>query len=247
MLNAEDYDSTNLMEISSRNLGESMRVMDDMYFALVELVRTNIAVPTFALAVVIRAAGRSLKIDRSFATFQECSTLFNTVPNVHLYNALQFAIAKSSNPMIITMLKIFENMEAAGVKPNADSYSILFECMADSGELIGFTDILHHMQSMNIVPTERSLRRIAIRIAEKKDESVLCEILSIMRSIHGHPLKLKAESSDDDDNNNQDAAAADAASIAAPHASVEALFAKDDDAFPTFFKARVMQLLSSDT
>ena len=57
----------------------SLYRLDEMYYALLDLVDREISVSPLALNAIILGAGRRGNLDRAFATFQECSSLFKVL------------------------------------------------------------------------------------------------------------------------------------------------------------------------
>jgi hypothetical protein len=51
-------------------------------------------------------------------------------------------------PSVASMLSVYQAMEKQGVSPNAESFSILFEVMAETGDVKGFGEIESHMKSL---------------------------------------------------------------------------------------------------
>jgi len=151
-----------LCEAMAYSLSRSVRRLDDTYFALVELVRRNVSVPRMTLNAVIMAAGRMGQIDRSFATFKEYKTLFNCDPDIHAYNALLFACASFRDSNVNTLLSIFQDMETAGVNPDAVSFSILLQSMADCQDLHSLGPVLSMILENGLRVRSRALRCVAV-------------------------------------------------------------------------------------
>jgi len=126
------------------------------------------------------AAGRT-SLDRSFATFQEHTSLFGVRPDISTYNALIYAASQSRHANVRTVLSIFEEMEEAGVNPNGLSLSILLEVMAESNDLQGLDELLAHARTLP--PSElkqRSLRRITIACAKQGEWDKVNSLMSMM-------------------------------------------------------------------
>jgi len=95
------------------HLSQSLRNIDELYYALVDLVRQNHSVPPMAVNAIISAAGMNSHLDRAFQTMSEYTELFNLTPNVYTYNALLCAVARSPDKCFMkTMLLILEKMDA---------------------------------------------------------------------------------------------------------------------------------------
>lgn len=173
-----------LQEVLAFGLSRSVRKLDDVYFALVELVRANYNVPPMAVTGVIMAAGRMGQIDRAFATFQEYQTLFNLTPDVHAFNALLWAGASFRDANISTLLSVFQEMESAGVKPDSFSFTILLQSMADCEDLSSLGPVLDLIVSSKIKVRARALRCVAVCAAKQSDLSTVAKIKGIMASQH---------------------------------------------------------------
>lgn len=171
--------STKKLEESSRSssLGRRLQIeicdafefklkeLDELYFALLDLVRMGRRIPMVVLNGLIMSVGRHGQMDRAFATFEELPTVFGREPDVFTFNSLLYAICVSINPRISYMVPIFEEMESRGVQPDAFSFSYLMLTMADTAELDGFCDLLTFMESKGTLPSPNSLRRVAITLA----------------------------------------------------------------------------------
>ncbi len=125
--------------------------IDNVYFALVDLVRGNYKVPRIMLHAIIMASGYLGLQDRAFATFQELESLFAVERDVHTYNALLWANAKclpkDSRLSAIqahqdVLLQIMQNMEEVGhCTPNGTTFDILLTFLAESSH----TRFIKHM------------------------------------------------------------------------------------------------------
>ena len=64
-----------------------------------------------------------------------------------------------------SMMAVFEDMEAAGLAPDEESFSALLGAMAESGEMTAYDDVLAYLQQLRLRPHPRVLRRVALRLA----------------------------------------------------------------------------------
>jgi len=198
-----------LQESMAMALSRSIRRLDEVYFALVDLVRGNYLVPRMALNSIIMAAGHMGQIDRAFATFQEYESLFDMKYDLHSYNALLWASAKHRNARVNTLLTIIQEMEDKGFRPNGYSFSILLESMSETGELVGLEDLIMHMKNENVVASGRALRRIAViaaKASQWKEVDLLIDMLKSAPHTNRLPsffvariAQLRAETSGDPD------------------------------------------------
>ena len=158
----------------------SVYVLDQVYYAIIELFRqdNSLPVPILAVNAIILGAGSRGQLDRAFATFKECQTLFKQPPSIFSYNALLHAISLSRLPSVVNILSIFQEMEKDGISPNSASVSILFTVMAESGDLKGFDEIYNLMKIKGIKPSERSFRRILISLSNKKEFAKLDQLIA---------------------------------------------------------------------
>ena len=142
-----------------------LKDLDELYFALLDLVRMGRRVPMVVLNGLIMSVGRHGQMDRAFATFEELPTVFGREPDIFTFNSLLYAICFSISPRIKYMIPIFEEMESHGVQPDSLSFSYLMLTMADTAELEGFDDLLTFMQSKGALPSPTALRRVAVTLA----------------------------------------------------------------------------------
>jgi len=142
-----------------------LKDLDELYFALLDLVRMGRRVPMIVLNGLIMSVGRHGQMDRAFATFEELPTVFGRKPDIFTFNSLLYAICFSISPRIKYMIPIFEEMESHGVQPDSFSFSYLMLTMADTAELEGFDDLLTFMESKGALPSPNSLRRVAVTLA----------------------------------------------------------------------------------
>lgn len=169
-----------LQEVMAADLSRSVRRLDDVYFALVDLVRGNFGVPRMAVNAVVMAAGRMGQIDRSFATFQEGPSLFGLEPDVHAYNALLWACAANRDASVHTLLSVFQEMESKGVRPDAQSFSVLLQTMSDCEDLKGFPDIAALIKAEGVRVKSRALRCVAVALAKAGDFKGLDLVMSML-------------------------------------------------------------------
>jgi len=174
-----------LCEAMAYSLSRSVRRLDDTYFALVELVRRNVSVPRMTLNAVIMAAGRMGQIDRSFATFKEYKTLFNCDPDIYAYNALLFACASFRDSNVNTLLSIFQDMETAGVSPDAVSFSILLQSMADCQDLHSLGPVLDMIVENGFRVRSRPLRCVAVVAANQCNWACVEKIKTVLETQEG--------------------------------------------------------------
>ena len=114
----------------------NFKMLDGIYFSLVDLRRGEYKVPQIVLNALIVAAGRLNQLDRAFATFQEYRSLFGHKQDIHAFNALLQAIAYSRFPSVSNQLTIMEDLVAAGYQPSDESFSILLSTMSETGEMM---------------------------------------------------------------------------------------------------------------
>jgi len=171
LYSTEGVDGFLLQDKLSVILSSSLRNMDELYYALVDIIRQDEAAPALAVNAIIAAAGMNSQLDRAFATMQECSTLFNLTPTVDTYNALLCAVARSpDNCFMKTMLSLFERMEDEDLQPNAISYSFLIDAMIELAHYQHLDDILAHITVRSdthgsVLPPQKALRRLVIGLA----------------------------------------------------------------------------------
>ena len=134
----EDWSASSglqLQEGLALSLSRSARMLDNVYFALVDLVRGDYRVPPMALHAIIMASGQNGKLDRSFATFAEMESLFGLQLDIHTYNALLWANAKCMTRFkgcdLEVMFSILEKIDAAGFRANSQTFDILLSCMVE--------------------------------------------------------------------------------------------------------------------
>lgn len=168
---------------------EDSKELDAVYFAMVDQVRSGRVVPTIVLDAIVEGFGKIDQTNRAFSTFQEYDALFHVKPDIHSYNSLLTSVASSQHINMQTMLSIFQDFDAdpnnpSAVKcqPNSKSFSILYEAMADCGDLRVFDAVTKHMEEMQtetrsgrkvkgVVPSERSMRRIILAFGRKQTEA----------------------------------------------------------------------------
>ena len=155
-----------LQERLSKSLNSLYR-LDEMYYALTDLLSRKIPVPAVVLNAIIMGSGRRGNLDRAFATFQESQGMFQIQPDIFSYNALLYATSRARNPSVINLLSVYEEMEKNNVYPNHISFSILFELMGEVGDMTGFDEIKTHMMSSGIYPTQHSIRRVLTKLAKQ--------------------------------------------------------------------------------
>ena len=177
-----------VQDLMALKLSLSVRKLDEVYFALVEMRRNNQNIPRILVNAIIMAAGKMGQLDRSFATFQEYHTVFGLIPNIHAYNALLCATALSKSPNVNSMFLIFKDMEDAGFTPNGLSYSYLLNVMVETNSLDGFEEIISHMnnhiKTVNNTHLHRSMRRLAVACAKDNNWDQVENILSALK-YHG--------------------------------------------------------------
>lgn len=201
-LSSSSYSSTSSTRAFALSLQETMAVelsrstpkLDEIYFFLVDLVRSNYSVPRLALNAIVMAAGRNGRLDRGFATFQEFSQLFGVEHDIHAYNSLLTSVAQSWQPSVKAMLSIFQDMEAAGFSPDSESISLLLEVIADSGDFKGLDKILAHARDVGLANSSsdpnfvasplrgKALRRLCIACAKRNEWEKVETVLDILNS-----------------------------------------------------------------
>jgi hypothetical protein len=174
-----------VQELMALKLSLSVRKLDDVYFALVEMRRNHQNIPRLLVNAIIMAAGKMGQLDRSFATFQEYHTVFGLIPNIHAYNALLCATALSKSPNVNSMFLIFKDMEDAGFTPNGLSYSYLLNVMVETNSIDGFEEIISHMNDHikegNNPHLHRSMRRLAVACAKDNNWNQVENILNALK------------------------------------------------------------------
>ena len=150
----------------------------------VDLAKQNssIRIPRMALNTVIGASGRVGGIDRAFATFAEYDQVFGLTHDIHSFNALLLALSKYRSPTVISMIKIFNDMEARGIQPNDLSFTYLLNVMADKNDLSSLSSTLSIIRERNIRPRGRSLRRAAYAAVDLGQLDLLEELKAFMRT-----------------------------------------------------------------
>mmetsp|Transcript_16589 Transcript_16589/g.24961 ORF Transcript_16589/g.24961 Transcript_16589/m.24961 type:complete len:597 (-) Transcript_16589:116-1906(-) len=154
--------------------------LDQLYFALVDLMQHNIRPPVLALNSVIIGAGKTNSLDKAFSMMQEFEPVFHTKPNHYTYRALLDSVGRSRSPKVPALLTIMQEMDSAGFSPDSNCYSILIETMLLVKDTSGLDDILEHMEEEGIVPSMRTLRRLALffmREGESDRTEHFCEII----------------------------------------------------------------------
>jgi hypothetical protein len=181
-----------VQDLMAQKLSLSVRKLDEVYFALVEMRRNNQNIPRLLVNAIIIAAGKMGQLDRSFATFQECYTVFGLIPDLHAYNALLAAISLSKMPNLNAMFTIFQDMEDAGYKPNGLSYSYLLNVMVETNNLEGFEEIISHMnddvKNCNITQLHRSMRRLAVACAKSNNWNDVEKIVNALNQYGNHAI-----------------------------------------------------------
>ena len=181
-----------VQDLMASKLSLSVRKLDEVYFALVEMRRNDQDIPRLLVNAIIIAAGKMGQLDRSFATFQEYHTVFGLIPDLHAYNALLAAISLSKIPNINAMFPIFQDIEDAGFKPNGLSYSYLLNVMVETNNLDGYEEIISHMnddiKNINITQLHRSMRRLAIACAKKNNWNDVEKIINVLKQYGNHAV-----------------------------------------------------------
>ena len=122
-------------------LSQSVGMMDNVYFALVDLVRGDYKVPPMMLNAIIMASGYMGLLDRSFATFQEVTSLFGSKTDTNTYNALLWANSKSlirdikreeKLQIMFNLLQKMEEEEGGECAPNGHTFEILLDFLSES-------------------------------------------------------------------------------------------------------------------
>jgi pentatricopeptide repeat protein len=194
----------------AENLARSVTQTDNVYFALVDLVKENYTVPPMALNAIIMASGANGKLDRAFATFSEMETLFGIEPDVNAHNALLWANGKcmirAGGMNIPVMLQIIEKLEKKILLPNNYTFDILLKAMvekstkyqhhhshkrainsdldnSDPGTLLeGLEQILSMVKEYNITLRPRTIRRLARATAEFNEWDITGQLLALLET-----------------------------------------------------------------
>lgn len=149
--------------------------------------------PKYALTTVVSAAGRMGQNDRAFATFIEYVNLFGLKHDIHSYNALLAAMARHNTPRVLPLLKILQEMESLGIKPNSTSFMYLIEVMTESGDMSSLPAALKMMEDRQITVRGRTLRRAAYRAVDDRNDELLVQLKKAMASknrFQEHPDNL---------------------------------------------------------
>lgn len=56
---------------------------------------------------------------------------------------------------MMSMLSVYHEMEKSGIAPDSESYSILYEVIAEMGDVAGLPEIDAHMRSLGKAPPRR--------------------------------------------------------------------------------------------
>jgi Pentatricopeptide repeat domain len=162
-------------------LARSVSTLDQVYFSLVDVLRADGQAAKLCLDSVVLGAGKRGTVDRAFATFQEYQTLFSVRPDVVSYNALLCAAAHTRAPTVQTFLKIFERMESDNVTPDGTSFSYLFETMVETSDFKDLDAVIGHMKALQIVPSARSVRRLAVEQAKLGEWGRVDDLQELLR------------------------------------------------------------------
>jgi hypothetical protein len=156
--------------------------IDNVYFALVDLVRGNYKVPRIMLNSIIMSSGYLGLYDRAFGTFSEMESLFAITPDVHTYNALLWANAKclprtSKNNKsdhqanLDILLRIMQNMEEVGkCTPNSYTFDILLDYMAETSTAHYRRHLNREYQNLELY-TRPPFRPLLVTKAQKEAEA----------------------------------------------------------------------------
>jgi pentatricopeptide repeat protein len=148
----------NRFEVNDEILEEGRTMLDGLYFALVENVRTateahvasqqqgeaDPAVPRLLLDAIVEATGKLQLSERAFSVFQEYTPVFRVTPDVNSYNALLSSCAQQRKVVISAIFAIFQEMEANNIEANEESFSILLQAITTCKEF----DIYEQVRSL---------------------------------------------------------------------------------------------------
>lgn len=161
----EGIDIALLQEMFANFVSSRLIVLEELYETLVEFTHKGIKVPPIALNAIIAASGFINDLDRGFAIIQEYSSKFRLSLDVHAYNALLCAVARSADKGFMkTVLLILERMESEGIQPNSVSFSYLCDVMVDSAHYHSLNEILDHSKKVGQHPSQKSLRRLCVAL-----------------------------------------------------------------------------------
>jgi len=167
-------------------LSKYPRSLNELYFSLVDLVRSTENVPIMILNSIIIAYGRIYKPDQAFATFQEYKTLFGMTPDILTYNALLLAVSYNARIETSTVLQIFEDMENNNVKADDMSFSLLIDNMVDNNNLDSLDAIFSHMETAGVTLPPSSYRKLLIYFGKNKKFTELENIKSKFETSSGY-------------------------------------------------------------
>ena len=169
-------------------LSKHPRSLNELYFSLVDLVRSTNGVPIFIVNSIIIAYGKIFKPDQAFATFQECKTLFGMAPDILTYNALLLAVSFNHNIETSTVLQIFEDMENNNVKADDTSFSLLIDNMIENNNFDSLDAIFTHMDTTGVTLPHRLYRKLLIFLAKNKKLSEFESIKNKFEATSGSRL-----------------------------------------------------------
>ncbi len=167
-------------------LSKYPRSLNELYFSLVDLVRSTNNVPIMILNSIIIAYGRIYKPDQAFATFQEYKTLFGMTPDILTYNALLLAVSYNARIETSTVLQIFEDMENNNVKADDMSFSLLIDNMVDNNNLDSLDAIFSHMETAGVTLPPSSYRKLLVYFGKNKKFTELENIKSKFETSSGY-------------------------------------------------------------
>lgn len=167
-------------------LSKYPRSLNELYFSLVDLVRSTENVPIMILNSIIIAYGRIYKPDQAFATFQEYKTLFGMTPDILTYNALLLAVSYNARIETSTVLQIFEDMENNNVKADDMSFSLLIDNMVDNNNLDSLDAIFSHMETAGVTLPPSSYRKLLVYFGKNKKFTELENIKSKFETSSGY-------------------------------------------------------------
>ena len=190
-----------IVETIALDVSCTSRKFEEYFFKLVDVKKTHRDTPVpraLALALVL-AAGRSPLMTeyRLSSLRQEYCSLFELGLDVHAHNAFMRAhrafheqtadsrsssgSAPSSAAAYEHVLGAFNDMEAAGVAPDAMTYSILLSTMADAGQTHNIDAVIDHLDATGVRPVAQHMRRAIVRCIDLGDVGSAEKLLHMMK------------------------------------------------------------------
>jgi pentatricopeptide repeat protein len=158
--------------------------LDNLYYALVDQVRSEIAVPRVVLDAMLVALGRQNQLDRVFASFQEYRVLFQVSPGQESYNALLQACASASQSSSRQLLAVMQSMDSAeGIAPDAESYSILLEHVLTKRDDALLDPLVQHVLDNDLALRLSALHKLILHFVNRQDQLKVDRLLERLRKL----------------------------------------------------------------